>query len=62
MELTVHTCDLAAALDQPIAVPPDAAAATFAVLGSLAAADGSAGPALLALTGRPPLAPGFSLM
>lgn len=62
VELTVHTCDLSAALHREAAVPPDAAAATFAVLGALAAADASAAPALLALTGRRPLPPGYSLM
>jgi hypothetical protein len=62
VELTVHTCDLAAALDLDAAVPTDAAAASFAVLGALAAGQGSAAPALLALTGRRPLPPGYSLM
>jgi len=62
VELTVHTCDLAAALHLDPTVPPDAAAVTFTVLGALAAAQGSAAPALLALTGRRPLPPGYSLM
>ncbi len=62
VELTVHTCDLATALHLDPAVPPDAAATTFAVLGALAAAESSAAPALLALTGRRPLPPGYSLM
>lgn len=62
VELTVHTCDLAAALHLDPTVPPDAAAATFTVLGALAAAQGSTAPALLALTGRRPLPRGFSLM
>ena len=62
VELTVHTCDLTAALHLDPAVPTDAAAASFAVLGALAAGQGSAAPALLALTGRRPLPPGYSLM
>ena len=62
VELTVHTCDLAGALHLRSSVPADAAAATFGVLGALAAAKGNAAPALLALTGRQSLPPGYSLM
>jgi hypothetical protein len=62
LELTVHTCDLAAALGVPAAVPPDAAAETFALIGGLAAAQGTASSALLALTGRGPLPTGFSVL
>lgn len=62
VELTVHTCDLAAALHLDPTVPPDAATATFTALGAVAAGRGSAAPVLLALTGRRPLPPGFSLM
>lgn len=62
VELTVHTCDLAAALDLEVAVPADTAQIAFAALGSLAAAYGSAASALLALTGRRPLPQGYSLM
>lgn len=62
VELSVHTCDLAAALGVEASVPPEAAQVTFAVLGSLAVASNSTAPALLALTGRQPLPPGYSLM
>ncbi|HET8589984.1 MAG TPA: maleylpyruvate isomerase N-terminal domain-containing protein [Nakamurella sp.] len=62
LELTVHTCDLAAALGVPAAVPPDAAAETFALIGGLAAAQGTASSALLALTGRRPLPTGYSVL
>ncbi len=48
-ELTVHTCDLAAALGQPLDVPPAAAVNSLTLLGELAA---RAGPLLLAGTGR----------
>ncbi len=60
-ELTVHTCDLAAALGVSTAVPPAAAADTFAVIGRLAAAQGTASAALLALTGRRSLTAGYSI-
>lgn len=61
-ELTVHTCDLAAALNQPLDVPESAAAASVTVLGGLAAQAGNAGPLLLAATGRRTLPPGFTLL
>ncbi|MDP9461967.1 MAG: maleylpyruvate isomerase N-terminal domain-containing protein [Actinomycetota bacterium] len=48
-ELTVHTCDLAAALGQPLDVQPAAAVNSLTLLGELAA---RAGPLLLAGTGR----------
>lgn len=62
LELTVHTCDLAAALGVTADVPREAAAAAFAVIGGLAAAQGTASAALLALTGRRPLPVGYSVL
>jgi uncharacterized protein (TIGR03083 family) len=61
-ELAVHTADLAAALDLPLAVPPTAAAQALRLLADLAVDDGQAGPLLLALTGRRALPAGFSLL
>lgn len=61
-ELTVHTCDLAAALGVNVDVPPAAAADAFAVIGGLAAAHGTACAALLALTGRRALTTGYSVI
>ncbi|MEZ5091192.1 maleylpyruvate isomerase N-terminal domain-containing protein [Nocardioides sp.] len=61
-EIAVHTTDLAAALGCPAEVPASAAAETLAVLGQVAAADGTAGDVLLALTGRRPLPDRFSLL
>ncbi|GCE43593.1 maleylpyruvate isomerase N-terminal domain-containing protein [Rhodococcus sp. USK10] len=62
LELTVHTCDLAATLGVSADVPHDAVAETFAVIGGLAAAQGTASAALLALTGRLPLPAGYSVL
>lgn len=62
VELTVHTCDLAAAVHLRATVPADAAGFAFVALGALAAADGRAAPVLLALTGRRSLPEGFSLV
>jgi hypothetical protein len=62
LELTVHTCDLAAALGISADVPRVAAAEVFAVIGGLAAAQGTASTALLALTGRVPLPAGYSVL
>lgn len=62
-ELVVHTCDLAAALGLPTNPPSRPAAAALGILTDLAAADPEcAGDLLLALTGRRPLPPGFSLL
>ncbi len=60
LELTVHTCALAAALGVSVHVPRAAAADTFAVVGDLAAVQGRAFAALLALTGRRALTAGYS--
>lgn len=61
-ELTVHTCDLAVALNQPLDVPPTAAAESLRVLGGLAVQGGTAGLLLLAATGRRALPPGFTIL
>lgn len=62
LELTVHTCDVAAALGVSADVPHNAVGGAFAVIGGLAAAQGTASAALLALTGRLPLPAGFSVL
>jgi uncharacterized protein (TIGR03083 family) len=61
-ELTVHTADLARALDVPLDVPATAAAQALQVVAELAVADGLAGPLLLAATGRPALPAGYSVL
>jgi hypothetical protein len=61
-ELAVHTGDLATALGVPPDVPATAAAQALHVVADLAIADGLAGPLLLAATGRPGLAAGFSVL
>ncbi|MDQ2849060.1 MAG: maleylpyruvate isomerase N-terminal domain-containing protein [Actinomycetota bacterium] len=62
LELTVHTCDLAAALGVSAEVPQRAVAEAFAVIGGLAAAQGTASAALLALTGRLALPADYSVL
>lgn len=62
LELTVHTCDLAAALGVSADVPKGAVADAFAVIGGLAAVQGTASATLLALTGRLPLPAGYSVL
>ncbi|MGY1620412.1 maleylpyruvate isomerase N-terminal domain-containing protein [Geodermatophilus sp. SYSU D00691] len=61
-ELVVHTCDLAVALGEAPVVPPTAAAQALGLVADLAAADGTAGPLLLAATGRTGLPAGFSVL
>jgi hypothetical protein len=61
-ELVVHTADLAAALSVPAHVPPTAATQALHLVSALAVADGTAAPLLLAVTGRSPLPPGFSVL
>jgi uncharacterized protein (TIGR03083 family) len=61
-ELTVHTADLAVALETRLDVPPAAAAETLGIIADLAIGDHAAGPLLLAATGRTRLPPGYSLM
>ncbi|GAA4664569.1 maleylpyruvate isomerase N-terminal domain-containing protein [Kineococcus glutinatus] len=61
-ELAVHTADLATALGEPPDVPESAAAQALRVVADLAAGDGTAGPLLLAATGRTGLPAGFSVL
>lgn len=61
-ELTVHTCDLAAALQADTQPPPAAVVETMALVGALSAAGGHAGPLLLAATGRGGLPAGFTVL
>jgi uncharacterized protein (TIGR03083 family) len=61
-ELTVHTTDLAAALGVEADIPATAAGHALGLVTQLAVADGLAGPLLLAATGRPGLAPAFSVL
>lgn len=61
-ELTVHTADLATALEAHLDVPPAAAAQALGVVADLAIGDDAAGPLLLAATGRTGLPPGYSVM
>ncbi len=61
-ELTVHTCDLATALGQPLTVPEGAAAESLALMSALAADAGLSGALLLASTGRGPLPNGFTVL
>ena len=62
-ELTVHTADLATALDVPLHVPAKAAAQALGLVAELAVAGDLAGPLLLAATGRRPGLPaGFSVL
>lgn len=61
-ELTVHTCDIAAALGRAVDPPVEAATLTLRLLGELAATGESAGHVMLALTGRQALPSGFSVL
>lgn len=61
-ELTVHTCDLAAALGVPASVPDAAASAGLHLLADLAVEKGLAATLLLAATGRGPLPAGFTVL
>ena len=61
-ELTVHTCDLAAALGQPLDAPPEAALESLTLLGGLATQAGKAAPLLLAATGRASLPMNFTVL
>lgn len=61
-ELTVHTCDLAAAIDVVPQVPEAAAEHSLALLGRLAIRSGKASELLLAATGRSGLPPGFTVL
>jgi hypothetical protein len=61
-ELAVHTADLATALGVPPDVPATAAMQALHIVADLAVADGTAGPLLLAATGRPGLPARFSVL
>lgn len=61
-ELTVHTCDLAAALGQRVDPPHTAAIDAFTVLGELAIHKGDAGRLFLAATGREALPDSFTVL
>ena len=61
-ELTVHTADLASALDLPLDPPTPAAREALGIVTDLAVEGGLAGPLLLAATGRPALPTGFSVL
>jgi Mycothiol maleylpyruvate isomerase N-terminal domain len=61
-ELTVHTADLASALQVHAEPPETAAAQALQLVTNLAVGDGLAGPLLLAATGRRGLPLGFSVL
>lgn len=61
-ELTVHTCDLATALERELDVPETAGAESLALAGALAARSGLAGSLLLAVTGRTRLDAAFTVL
>lgn len=61
-ELTVHTADLAVALDLPADLPATASTQALQLVTELAVARGLAGPLLLAATGRPGLPQGASVL
>ena len=62
LELVVHTCDLLAAVGGEPDVPPQPGAAALALVAGFAADRGTAGPLLLAATGRGPLPSGFTVL
>lgn len=59
-ELAVHGCDLAAAVDLPLTVPASAGESAARLAAALLGE--RTGEVLLALTGRRPLPPGFSVL
>lgn len=61
-ELTVHTCDLGAALGRSVSIPESSARESFQIIGQLAAHSETAADLLLAATGRRHLARGFSVL
>jgi uncharacterized protein (TIGR03083 family) len=61
-ELTVHTLDLASALDLELIPPDEAAAESLALAAGLALRTGRAAEVLLSLTGRGPLPTSFSVL
>jgi len=61
-ELTVHTCDLAAALGQPLEVPESAGLQSLELVAGLAARAGQVGALLHAATGRRNLPAAFTVL
>jgi uncharacterized protein (TIGR03083 family) len=61
-ELTIHTLDLAAALDRDVAIPEASAAVTLQLLADLAQQRGKTAELLRAATGRTALQAGFSVL
>lgn len=61
-ECTIHTLDLAAAIQADIELPSPAAAIALQLLGERAQLRGHAIPLLLAATGRRPLPEGLSVL
>jgi hypothetical protein len=61
-ELAVHTSDLAAALGDPLDIPPTAALQALQMIADLAVTDGRAGALLLAATGRRGLPDGYTVL
>lgn len=61
-ELVVHTADLASALGAPLDAPEMPGVQALELVAQLAAAEGLAGPLLLAATGRRGLPGGFSVL
>lgn len=61
LELTVHSLDLAGATGVPVDLPADALRITLQIESDVAVLDGRGGELALALAGRHPLDPGFSI-
>ncbi len=61
-ELAVHSADLALAIGQPATLPGDVAQSALDLAAGIAGLRGDAAAVLLALTGRVPLAPGYSVV
>lgn len=61
-ELAVHGLDIARAIDVPHTLAPDVLSGAVALAAQVAAHAGEGAPVLLALTGRSPLAQGFSVV
>ncbi len=62
LELIVHTLDLARAVELRARPPAQPLSTTLALLANLALLQGEGPDVALALTGRGPLPPGFSVM
>jgi uncharacterized protein (TIGR03083 family) len=61
-ELVVHSMDIGRAIDAPVAVPFDLVEGTATLAAGIAARTGKGETLLLALTGRAPLPPDFSVV